>query len=61
MAVRLGKEYEYLGNRVRVLEINASDTGGHAEVTFETGFGERGVVDANELGPWKKPKRRKKV
>ena len=58
MSVRVGGEYEYLGNRVKVLEINAASDLSSAEVTFETGFGERGTVDADELGRWTRKRRR---
>ena len=58
MSIRVGNEYEYLGNRVKVLEINAASDLSAAEVIFETGFGERGTVDANELGKWKRKRRR---
>ncbi len=54
ITIYAGREYRYLDSRVRVLEINAAEDGSGAEVHFETGFGERGIVDANELGRWGK-------
>ena len=61
MSIRVGNEYEYLGNRVKVLEINAAHDLSSAEVLFETGFGERGTVNADELGRWKRKRRKRSV
>ena len=52
--IEIGKEYEYLGSPVKVLDFNGQPTRNYAEVVIETRFGSIAIVAASALAPWKK-------